>query len=203
MTTVLLIRHASHDLLNHTLAGRMPGVHLSAAGAAEAGALAARLAALPLTAVYSSPLERAHETATVLAARRGLPVHVVDALNECDFGEWTGQSFETLHAAPAWAHFNTFRSGTRPPGGELLLAVQARVVAWLTAQQAAQPDAVLACVSHGDVIKATLLYYLGAPLDLGLRLHIAPASVSILALHPWGVRLLRINDTGDLRLDPE
>ena len=201
MTTFLLIRHAAHDLLNRKLAGRMPGVHLSAAGQAQAEQLAGRLMPLPITVVYSSPSDRARETAAPPARRLHLPVEIAEALDEHEFGAWTGRTFEELREHPAWEPFNTYRSGTRPPGGELHLEVQTRAVAWLTAQQAAHPDGVLACVSHGDVIKAVLLYYLGAPLDGVLRLDIAPASVSVLELRPWGPKIHRINDTGGPLLD--
>jgi probable phosphoglycerate mutase len=196
MTTFLLIRHAAHELLNRTLAGRMPGVHLSAAGQAQAVRLAERLAPLPITAVYSSPSDRARETAEPVARRLGLPVEIAAALDEHEFGAWTGRPFDELREQPGWRPFNTYRSGTRPPGGELHLEVQTRAVAWLTAQQATHPDAVLACISHGDVIKATLLYYLGASLDFVLRLDIGPASVSVLELREWGPKIHRMNDTG-------
>ena len=198
MTTLLLIRHAAHDLLGHTLAGRMPGVRLSAAGSAQAERLARRLALAPLAAVYSSPLERAVGTAIPVARRHGLEVAVADGLGELDFGEWTGRGFAALDGLPRWRLFNTFRAGTRPPGGELMLEAQARVVTELERLHGEHPVEVVVVVTHGDLIKAAIAHYAGIHLDLFGRIEISPASVSIVAVSPHGPRILRLNDTGAL-----
>jgi probable phosphoglycerate mutase len=198
LTTFLLLRHAAHDLVENTLAGRMPGVHLSAQGRRQAEALARRLAELPLAAIYSSPLERAVQTAQPLAARLGLPVQICEGFAEIDFGEWTGRRFADLAQEPRWQHWNAFRSGAGLPNGGLMLWVQARAVAALHELCQQHPDLVVAVVSHGDVLKAAIAYYLGVPLDLFQRIEISPASLSILAVQPWGARLVRLNDTGDL-----
>ena len=58
----------------------------------------------------------------------------------------------------------------------------------------------LALVGHADVIKAAVAYYLGVPLDLFQRIEISPASVSIITLSDFGPRIVRVNDTGELRL---
>ena len=72
-TRILLIRHGINDYVKeHRLAGRTPGVHLNEEGLAQAAALAERLASAPIAAIYSSPLERACETAAPLAGRLGL-----------------------------------------------------------------------------------------------------------------------------------
>lgn len=197
MGLVLLIRHASHDLLGKRLAGRQLEVHLNRAGEAEAERLAERLQPLQLAAVYTSPRERALETAVPLARRHGLHVEISAALDEFDLGEWSGRTFAELQALQEWQRFNRWRSGTRPPGGELMLEVQARIVQELERLQRRHPGAMLALVSHADVIRAALTYYLGMPLDLFGRLQVDPASVSVLALHEWGPEILRLNDTGE------
>src|SRR4051794_35779266 len=111
------------------MAGRMPGVELNAQGVEEAKQLAERLAHSPLkvSAVYSSPLERARQTAEPIASALGLQVDMLDALQEMDLGEWTGVTFEELLPMPEWKQFNVFRSGTRPPGGESMVEVEARI----------------------------------------------------------------------------
>ena len=124
-TVFHLVRHASHDLLGKVLVGRGP-VSLSEAGRAEARALAAVLADAGLTAVLSSPQERAVETAAPIAARAGLEVAVDPGLAELDLGEWTGARFGTLHDDPRWRAFNVFRGSAPVPGGESMLDVQAR-----------------------------------------------------------------------------
>lgn len=197
MTTFLLIRHASHDLLGKAIAGRSPGVRLSPKGRQEAADLAERLASVPLRAVYSSPLERTRETAEPLSARLGLEVRISEAILELDFGEWTGKSLEELRQDPRFGHFNSFRSGTRIPGGERMPEAQARFVGEMHRLAGLHPDEWVALVSHGDPIKSALAYYLGVPLDLFQRIEISPASVSVVELNEWGPRVLCVNGAGE------
>jgi probable phosphomutase (TIGR03848 family) len=198
LTTFLLLRHAVHDLAEGILAGHMPGIHLSAQGEQQAQRLAERLVALPIAAIYSSPLERTMQTAKPLASRFNLPVEVSEGFAEIDFGEWTGKRFADLAADPRWRAWNSFRSSSPLPNGGLMLEVQSRAVAALQCLCRQHPDQVVAIVSHSDVIKAVIAYYLGVPLDLFQRMEISPASVSILVVHGWGAQVLRVNDTGDL-----
>jgi broad specificity phosphatase PhoE len=198
MTTFLLIRHAAHGLLGKTLVGRTAGVHLSAEGQEQATRLAEWLSNQPIRAVYSSPLERACETAAPIADTLRLPLRISNALLELDFGEWTGRSFDQLSGDERWDHWNAFRSGTRAPGGETMLEAQARMVAELERLRGEHPDERVVVVGHSDPIKATLAYYLAMPLDLFGRLEISPASVSVLELHDWGPRILCVNHMPDV-----
>src|SRR4051794_13712312 len=100
MTTFLLIRHAHCDPIGHAIAGRAAGVHLNRRGRAEADALGTRLSELAITAVYSSPLERALETAAAVAKPHGLRVETAAGLIEVDFGEWTGRTLADLDQLP-------------------------------------------------------------------------------------------------------
>lgn len=193
MTTFLLIRHATTDVIGHRITGRLPGVALSTVGVAEAEALAASLSGLSLDAVCSSPLERARDTAAALARPRKLPVEIVDDLLEVNYGEWSGRTLEELAADPHWRTYNTYRSATRIPGGETALELQARSVTAIEMLRAKHGEATLAVVTHSDVIKAVLAFYLGMSLDLASRLTIDPASVSTLVLEDWGPQILCIN----------
>jgi probable phosphoglycerate mutase len=77
VTTVLLVRHGLTATTGHVLTGWTPGIPLDDRGQAQAAALAARLAPLPLAAIVSSPLERCRQTAAAIAATRdGQPVLV-------------------------------------------------------------------------------------------------------------------------------
>jgi probable phosphomutase (TIGR03848 family) len=198
MTTFLLVRHAATDLVGRTIAGWMPGVHLNQEGRAQAERLAGRLTHVPIAAVYSSPLERARETAAPLATRLGLQVQIREGIGEIHFGEWTGRDFRGLAQVPKWRQFNLLRGSTRIPGGEFMLGVQARMVAELERLRERHPGDVVAVVSHGDVIKAAVGHYAGIPLDLLQRVEISPASVSVVAVNDYGPQILRINDTGEL-----
>lgn len=196
VTTFLLVRHATCDPVGRSLAGRAPGVALNDAGRAEAERLAGRLAGVRVAAIYTSPLDRARETAAAIAARTGAPVRPHEPFGEFDFGEWTGRTFAELAPDPRWRRFNTFRSGTRVPGGELMLEAQARAVAAVHSLAAAHAGETVLVVSHADVIKAVVAYFAGIPLDLTHRLEVGPASVSALALDEEGARVLGLNDTG-------
>ena len=190
---LFLVRHATCDPVGHSLSGRRPGVGLNAAGRAQAAALGRRLASAPLTAVHSSPLARALETAAALAAPHRLTPHVEPGLAELDFGAWTGRVIDGLRGDGAWTHFNAYRSGTRAPGGELALEAQSRAVAAVLRLADASPDGCVAVVSHADVLKAVVGHLLGVPIDLQHRLEIAPASVTEAELSPWGARVLGVN----------
>jgi probable phosphomutase (TIGR03848 family) len=198
MTTFYLIRHGDTDYLNRTLIGRRPEVHLNAQGRAQAEHLAVRLAHLSIDAIYSSPLERACETATPLANRLGIEIGILKNLNEVDFGEWTGRDFRELAHDPRWQQFNLVRSCSRIPGGELIIEVQHRTVCELERLHARHPHGSIAVVSHGDIIRAAIAYFAAIPFDLFLRISIMPASISVIAINSYGPEVLRINDTGDL-----
>ena len=89
-TLLLLVRHGETPTTGMVLPGRAAGLHLSERGRAQAERVAERLAGLPVRALYTSPLERACETAEPTAASTGLEVHREPGLLECDFGDWTG-----------------------------------------------------------------------------------------------------------------
>ena len=193
MTTFYLLRHASNDLVGKAIAGRMPGVSLNHQGQREAERLATRLGGEPIQMIFSSPLERAVETAVPLAKRLGLDIQISDALNEIDFGVWTKLTFEQLAELPAWQRWNSFRSGSRVPNGETMLEVQARVVGEIQRLRAEYPEQRLALFSHADPLRAALAYFLGVSLDLFQRIEMAPASVSILHLSEHGPRVECLN----------
>ena len=202
MTTFLLIRHAQTDIISTGPAGRLAGVHLNDVGRAQAEALAARLGGVKAAAVYSSPLERATETAAPMAARFGVAVQTLEEVGELHYGEWTGRDFNDLASDPAWHRYNAMRSLARIPGGEMMIEAQARVVAALERLRLAHRQATVAVVSHADIIKAALMHYLGMPMDFVHRLEISPASVSVVAIDALAVRVLAVNQTdGAVALD--
>ena len=141
------------------------------------------------------------ETAEELASQRGLRVLRSEAAGEVQMGEWTGLSFEQLDAQQEWRRFNTVRSMTRIPGGELMLETQARIVTELESLRCRHPEQVVAVVSHGDVIKGAVAHFAGTPLDLFQRIEISPASVSVVRLADYGPNIQRVNDTGAFDAD--
>ena len=198
MTTFLLIRHASCDGLGQTLWGRTPGIRLNHAGETQAQCLADRFKNMTLDAIYSSPLERALQTATVIAEGAKLDVRTCDAANEINFGEWTGKTFDELSGDERWRHFNNRRSLTMIPGGESFLEVQNRFVKELKTLALQHGRAHVAIISHADVIRAAVAYFSAIPIDLVERFEISPCSVSVLALDKERASLLTVNNTMDL-----
>jgi broad specificity phosphatase PhoE len=193
MATFYLIRHGTNDWLGKGLAGRLPNVHLNAQGQAEAERLAETLAAKGIRRILSSPLERALETAAPLARKLDLKLEISEALLEVDFGDWTGRTLAELREMPQWSLFNSHRSGARIPNGESIIEVQSRMVLGLQGWQREDPAGAFALFSHGDPIRAALVYFLGMPLDLLTRLEVSPGSFSVARLEEWGQEILGIN----------
>ncbi len=197
MTKFLLIRHANTNAVGKSLSGRMPGVHLNETGKMQAQQLAAQLKYTNITAIYSSPLERAMETAFPIATAHNLSCTIEENFMELDFGHWTNKTFEALEHDDQFKKFNSFRSGTRIPGGEMMLEGQSRMVRGLEELAFKHPGETVAVVSHSDMIKSAIAFYAGIHLDMIQRIEISPASVSILELYDDFARILLMNYTGD------
>ena len=195
MNRFLLIRHGATELTGIEIYGRGGEVPLSDAGLTQAARIARRLGSEAITAVYSSPQERSLATARPLSYRLGQKIQIAAELDEVDFGAWTGCKISDLQDDQRWRAFNTIRSCTRIPDGELILEVQSRVVRLIEALNDPDGGVAIALFSHGDVIRAALAYYLGLPLDMMLRFHIDPGSVSILELGEAGPAIRCINNT--------
>ncbi|MEU5715156.1 histidine phosphatase family protein [Streptomyces sp. NPDC020403] len=205
MPTLILVRHGrSTANTAGVLAGRTPGVALDERGAAQAAALPGRLAALPLAAAVSSPLQRCRETLQpLLDARPGLPLHTEDRISECDYGEWSGRKLAELSDEPLMSVVQQHPSAAAFPGGESMRAMQARAVdavrdwnARIGAEHG--EDATYVMCSHGDIIKSLVADALGMHLDLFQRVHADPCSVTAIRYTRLRPFLLRLGDTGDL-----
>ena len=194
MTVVFLVRHGAHDRLGRYLDGRRPGVHLSEQGLRQAERVAERLARERVEHVFSSPIERARETAAPIAARAGLDVQVETALEEIDFGAWAGMSFEALRPGEHWQRWNAARATSRTPAGDTMRAAQQRMLDFIDARRLAAPDQACVLVSHADPIKAAVAYYLGLSLNDLPRFDIAPASLTRVEIDPWGARVVTLNE---------
>ncbi len=199
MTVFLLIRHASNDFIKEgRLAGWTPGVHINAQGQREAEALARRLADLPIEAIYSSPLERAVDTANAVAFCHHLPVQLRHDLGEGEVGEWTGKLIKELQETETWKAIQQNPVGVKPPGGESIDQVQRRMVAEIESVRRAHPEGVVAIVSHADPLKALISHYLNWDLNQFQKIAIHPASASILIVEDKGSWLVLLNHTGDI-----
>lgn len=195
MPTILLIRHGETEFIKKgRLPGRLPNVHLSEKGHAQAQALAERLSQAPIKAVYSSPLERARQTAEPIAQALGLEVILRPGLIETDCGEWQGRTLKSLRRLKLWRSLHQAPSLFHFPGGESIAESQRRICSEIESLYAQhEANDLIVCVSHADPIRMAVTFYLGMPLDHYHRLFIAPASITALHLGDSGPRLLTLN----------
>jgi probable phosphoglycerate mutase len=197
MPTILLVRHGENDFVKKgRLAGRLPNVHLNERGRQQAAAVAHALRDTKLKAVYSSPLDRAYETAQAIAKPHGLRVIKREALIETQLGHWEGKTVAALRRTKEWRTLQEQPSRFQFPGGEWMVEQQARLITEIEHICAAhKPKDVVAVVGHADPWKLVLAYYLGLPLDNFQRLHLHTASVSTLVIDKGAAKVITVNWT--------
>ncbi|UPJ61863.1 histidine phosphatase family protein [Bradyrhizobium sp. 192] len=176
-----LVRHGHHALLGRTLCGRMKGVALDELGCEEIAHCADAIDPRP-NLVQSSPQRRCLQSACILATHYSLAVEIVPAVDELDYGDWTGQRFDDLDRDPRWSAWNTQRGTSRPPGGESMRALQQRVIGHLEQLRSDSSCDTVVVVSHAEPIRTALLHYQGLELDDFLSVEIEPGSVSTLTV---------------------
>ena len=201
MPFVILARHGRTAAnASGVLAGRSPGVSLDDTGRAQAHAAAARLAGVDLVQVISSPMQRCLETAEALRNPENPAVVIDDGLNECDYGDWSGQHLKELAATDLWKVVQRQPSAARFPRGESMAEMSARAVSAVRrhdarASESHGPQAAWLAVSHGDIIKAILADAMGLHLDQFQRLVIHPASLSVIEYQPSATFVHTVNST--------
>ena len=196
-TTVLLVRPGQTPPTGQVLPGRAAGLHLADSGHEQAQIAADRIAELKnVAAVYSSPLERAKETAAPISKARGLRTRTNRGLIECDFGDWTGRQLTDLMKLPEWQTVQRAPSTFRFPNGESFTEMQTRMVDAIAALCAEHRGETIVCVSHADTIKAAVAQAAGTHLDLFQRTVISPASITAVTYTAGGPIVLAVNSTG-------
>jgi len=196
-TTVVLVRHGQTETTGKVLPGRAPGLHLADVGRSQAERAAELIADGPtIAAVYTSPLERARQTAAPIGAALGQRPVVDKGLLECDFGEWTGEQLSILMKKPEWSTVQRSPSTFRFPGGESFTEMQHRMVSTLDRLRSTHAGSTIVCVSHADPIKAAVANAIGTHLDLFQRIVISPCSLSVLSWTGSGPVVLSVNTTG-------
>ena len=193
MTIFYLVRHGVTSHTGRRLSGRMPDVHMTEAGRTEAEGAASSLANVRLKSIYSSPIDRCIETARIIAKGHGLSVRTRKDLSEVEYGSWTNKSLKSLARTKLWSSVQKWPSGTRFPEGESFVEIQTRGVAVLEDLRVRHPKDDVCVVSHGDVIRLVIAHYMGIHLDLFQRIHVAPASISVLGIGDTGPVVLTLN----------
>jgi probable phosphoglycerate mutase len=195
---LLLVRHGETEYNRRGLALGRADAPLNETGLSQAECLREALAGVPLTAIYSSPLARAVDTATRIAAAHGKEVLVDDGLIEMDVGEVEGLTFPELRKQfPALAQNWGGADGPafRMPGGERLVDVQDRAVDAINALAALHRHDTFLAVTHNFVILSFLASVLGIELAQFRRLRHGVAAIAEIDIRPGRSRVVRLNDT--------
>ncbi len=193
MTKFLLIRHGETDYVDEALAGRIDSP-LNEEGIQQAETIAMVLKHLPIRAIYTSPLIRTQQTAQPLAKLVNLEWKVNTELNQVNFGDWQGLSFEELVQDPNWKLFRENPGSVAIPGGEDSTMVRNRVskeIIKLSNEYV--EDDVIAIFSHGSIIRHTISYFIGLQLNKSNQIQIAPASISTLIVKNGSGKLNHLN----------
>lgn len=200
-TLLVLARHGETALSPERRFSGVGDPQLSERGRAQAEALAARLAGWPVTAVVTSPRQRARQTAEPIAGALGIDYAVEEGVAETDFGEWEGLTFDEVRRRwpdelARWANDPT----VAPPGGESFAATAERVgAARDRLLGGAETGSVVVVVSHVTPIKTLLRLALDAPPHILYRLQLDPASLSVTDWQAGGDATVRlVNDTAHL-----
>ena len=206
MPLLLLIRHGENDFVKSSkMAGRIAGIHLNEKGRKQAEALGEALKDFPITAIYSSPLERTMETAQPIAQAHKLEVIPAPDLLEADLGKWEGRSWKVLRLTKAWIVVQNAPSRFRFPEGESFAEAQLRYANALEriAKKHHKPKDIVAVVFHADPIKLAVSYFLGLPLDHFQRLGCNTGSLTMLHLSETGANLITLNQRPPFDFTPK
>ncbi len=187
MTVCFLVRHAAFDFGVRHLAGRSECA-LSSVGEEQAKNLARILPRRAI--VQSSPRRRCVQTIAPHAFAAGQRTTIVPALDELDFGSWTGRTFASLDRDPAWRQWNEHRAKARAPGGEAMIDAQSRILRHIGEVAATSPSAAVIMVTHAELVRGVLLHCLSVPLDNWNLVDVPHASVTTIAVGSSGQMVL-------------
>jgi broad specificity phosphatase PhoE len=191
----VLVRHGTCEQTDSRLFGRIVDAPLSSQGEQQARAAAKRLASLDHVHIESSPRLRTRQTAAVIAENCAMAdVAIAPAMDEIDFGEWSGQEFTALESDSRWRAWNAQRSRNATPAGETMQAAYERAVAHMQLLTRSHPNCTNVLVSHADVIRSIVLIGLGASLDDFWKLSISPASITRVTLAGTALQFDSINE---------
>lgn len=192
--TLLLIRHGQTTWnAEHRLPGQLPGIALNDKGRQQVARLADALAVLPVSSIISSPLERARETAEILAQTWKLPIQLERDLMDTDVGSWAGQNYDEISKNDAEWKAYVHDPTTAPPGIETFTQVQQRALA--AVERWRRQDSIgpfPAFVAHADVVKLIVAHYSGLDTARAGSLFIDNASVSMVEIDPENIHSPRV-----------
>jgi broad specificity phosphatase PhoE len=196
--TLLFIRHGQTTWnAEQKLPGQLPGILLTDKGKQQATELAEALKEVPISAIISSPLERAHETAKYIAEGRNLEIHLDASIMDTDVGRWSGQNYTELSKNDAEWKAYVHNPTVAPEGVETFPEVQQRALAtverWCSKESI---GAYPAFVAHADVVKLLIAHYTGLTVERASSLFIDNASVSLVEIDPENNHAVRMIGIG-------
>ena len=196
--TIILVRHGQSTFnVEQRLPGQLEGIPLTDEGRRQAQRAAIALSSIPVSAIVSSPLERAVETARVIARGFDLTVQTDERLKDTDVGHWAGAVIADLFKSDEqWKQF-VQKPTEPPPGVEGFLSVQARSVSAIEdVLKNGDLGDYIVVTAHADVIKLIVAYYTGMPAQTAHFVSISNCSLSALAFQKGeSPRLLALNWT--------
>jgi len=201
MTRILLVRHGQTEWNRQEIFRGRTNIPLSDVGRMQAAALAGRLSAERLLAIYCSPLMRAYETAECIADCHGLHAQQISDLTDMDYGAWEGLQHAQVaqEYAPLYARWRSEPHLVQPPDGETLAQVRERAVTALDDLAARHPNATAVVVSHRVVNKLILCHALGLGNDAFWRIRQSTCCLNLLEWERARTVVSLLNDTCHLR----
>ena len=198
--TVLLVRHGQTKSNTTGFFMGWSDEDLNDVGYAQAQALSSRLANLPVSSIYTSPLRRTYNTAAILAKPHKLELKVIDELIEIQAGDWQGLHTDEIKQRwpELWQQSRTDVSNVTLPNGESFGQVTERAVRAFDTILAANHDRHVAIVSHEVVIKVIVAHVLGATNSIYRRFEVRNASLSEIQITDDNARLVTLNDVSHL-----
>ena len=202
VTTVLLVRHGqARSNITGFYMGRSDE-DLDDVGYGQVHNLSSRLANLPITSVYTSPLPRTYNTAKIIAGPHDLELQVLDDLTEIQLGDWHGlHRDEIMQGWPElWQEFRINPSEFTVPNGESFLQVTERAVRAFKTIVASNQDGQVVIVTHDIIIRLVVAHVLGVSNSIYRRLEVNNASLSVVRVIDGKAMLVRLNDISHLEV---
>lgn len=195
-TTILLVRHGQ---TNSNIDGYYMGrsdEDLNQEGYSQARKLSARLAGTSINTIYSSPLKRAVNTASIVAEPHRLKTEVVQDLIEIGLGDWQGLYIDEIARGwpELWQQWRSDPTDVVLPNGESFQQVVKRAVRTIEKIAAADAGKTVVIVTHEIIVKLAVIYALGAPTSIYRRFDVFNASLSTIHVHADRPRLITLND---------
>ena len=199
-TTAYLVRHGQTESNTTGFYMGRSDEDLTEAGYKQARRLSSRLARLPIASVYTSPLWRAHTTATILVEPHELDLRVLDDLIEIDLGDWQGLHMDEISRRwpELWQQWRTDPSEVVIPNGESLTEVTERAIPAFHRIVEINRGKQAIIVAHEVIVKVIVAHVLGAPNSIYRRFEISNTSLTVIQFIDNKPRLIGLNDTSHL-----